>query len=409
MRKLLVFMLVLGMAATVNAALSLFVEHEPAPDEFTMQVCDTIKIGLASDNTYSYAVYFVIEDPDMGEWASCPNWLPGSGKGAHICIYDPFYCLCDDVWCYLENMVYDPADIMPGEHVNVDFYCKAVGDCTITLLDYDEETVLDSLTIHQVSESMNMVSLDAVPGVATQGSQYEIFPTDPTIDDIIYFTGSTDAITNYGCFLCEFDGSPPTLIIDNIAKTIELKFYPIDDCVCIALWDPVYGYVEGKFGPLSDGDWLFFCDHPSSSFSIPFHVSSIKILEPNGGESLPAGSIHTIKWVDYRNDVNCPGNYVILLTCHESDGRILMGVQPAPQVCSYDWILPAIDSNECSITITDANDPNISDVTNAAFTIYQCQLTSDITGDCVIDFADFAALVAEWLDCGNPFDPNCVQ
>ncbi len=253
------------------------------------------------------------------------------------------------------------------------------------------------------------VELWPVPGETSQGSQYEIFPTDPTINDRISFTGNTDTITNYGCFQCEFGDSPPTLIIDNVAKTVELEFYPIPGCVCTMVWIPVYGFAEGEFGPLSNGDWLFFCDHPRSSFSIPFHVSSIKILEPNGGESLPAGSTYTIKWEDYRSDPNCLGNYELVLICYESGGGVLISVRPASETCSCDWLLPATDSNECSIVISDANDPNVSDVSDAAFTIYECMLTTDLTGDCIVNLYDLAALTADWLKCGNPFDPNCTQ
>jgi hypothetical protein len=36
-------------------------------------------------------------------------------------------------------------------------------------------------------------------------------------------------------------------------------------------------------------------------------------------------------------------------------------------------------------------------------------LKSDVTGDCLVDMRDFASLASEWLQCGNPFDPNCVQ
>lgn len=252
------------------------------------------------------------------------------------------------------------------------------------------------------------VELWPVPG-GGPSTQYWISPTDPTINDRISFTGNTDTITNAACFYCEFCDAPPAIIIDNVAKTVELEFYPIPGCQCPMYWDPVYGFTEGEFGPLSDGDWLFFCEHLHSSFSIPFHVSSIKVLEPNGGESLPAGSTYTVNWMDYRSDPNCLGDYKLTLICYLSGGGVFFSIKTVSGTCSYDWLLPAIDSNECSIEISDINDPNISDTTDAAFTIYQCRLASDLTGDCVIDFNDFAILTTEWLDCGNPFDPNCIQ
>jgi len=32
----------------------------------------------------------------------------------------------------------------------------------------------------------------------------------------------------------------------------------------------------------------------------------------------------------------------------------------------------------------------------------------DLTGDCFVNLLDLDALASEWLECGNPFDPNCV-
>jgi len=34
---------------------------------------------------------------------------------------------------------------------------------------------------------------------------------------------------------------------------------------------------------------------------------------------------------------------------------------------------------------------------------------ADIDQDSVVNFNDFASLSSEWLQCSNPFDPNCVQ
>ena len=65
----------------------------------------------------------------------------------------------------------------------------------------------------------------------------------------------------------------------------------------------------------------------------------------------------------------------------------------------------------CLVRISDAGDPDVSDVSDATFTIYQCTLPEivDPTGDCRVDFSDYALIAPYWLQCGNPFDPNCVQ
>jgi len=269
-------------------------------------------------------------------------------------------------------------------------------------------TILLASTIVSIADEP-WVELWPALGETSQGSQYEIFPTDPTIDNRISFTGNTNTLTNAACFVCEFYDAPPALIIDNVAKTVELEFYPIPGCACPLYWDPVYGIAVGEFGPLSNGDWLFFCDHPYSSFSIPFHVSSIKILEPNGGESLPAGSTYIINWEDYRDDGNCPNSYLLNYSIDNGQNWIPVDLNSVSNACSYDWLVPDVNSEQCLMWVVDANDPNVNDTSDAAFTIYECTLATDLTGDCVVNLYDLAALIADWLKCGNPFDPNCMQ
>jgi len=51
----------------------------------------------------------------------------------------------------------------------------------------------------------------------------------------------------------------------------------------------------------------------------------------------------------------------------------------------------------------------VFDTSNAIFTIYECALDGDLTGDCVIDINDFAVMAGFWLECGNPYDLECTQ
>ena len=71
--------------------------------------------------------------------------------------------------------------------------------------------------------------------------------------------------------------------------------------------------------------------------------------------------------------------------------------------------MPAVDSSDCLIRVSDARDRGSYDTSDAAFSIFTCyaKLTADLNGDCYVDFADLAILMGEWLACGNPLDPNC--
>ena len=76
---------------------------------------------------------------------------------------------------------------------------------------------------------------------------------------------------------------------------------------------------------------------------------------------------------------------------------------------TFDWNpLPIVDSNQCLVRISDKDEPGTSDTSDNTFTIFECDpnLTADMTGDCFVDMEDFAELSAQWLNCGNPYDPN---
>ncbi|OQA03726.1 MAG: hypothetical protein BWY69_00277 [Planctomycetes bacterium ADurb.Bin401] len=46
-------------------------------------------------------------------------------------------------------------------------------------------------------------------------------------------------------------------------------------------------------------------------------------------------------------------------------------------------------------------------ISDNQFRIYQCRLDFDLTGDCLVDFEDFAELTSEWLMCGDLANPEC--
>jgi hypothetical protein len=161
---------------------------------------------------------------------------------------------------------------------------------------------------------------------------------------------------------------------------------------------------------------------PSGTIS-EAHISILgtilDIIAPASGQYLYSGSICKIEWQDcngrkYLLDYSIDGgtNWIPINTSLIEDSHF------------YNWLVPNINSQQCKIRITDANDPNFSD-SSGQFTIYQCQetLEGDINNDCYvnfldyaiiaannqdyIDFKDYAILVDNWCMCGNPYDPNC--
>lgn len=121
-------------------------------------------------------------------------------------------------------------------------------------------------------------------------SQLSIIPQSPTHYETISFSAPMKS-RNFSSFITPqlrqfrtetfsnslwaeiFMGGTPTITINSDNKTVELSYEPptvVDDGG--AVFDPVEG-VQGSFGPLSVGTWIFFCDEPGSIFSIPIQVS----------------------------------------------------------------------------------------------------------------------------------------
>ncbi len=137
----------------------------------------------------------------------------------------------------------------------------------------------------------------------------------------------------------------------------------------------------------------------------PAAPSTITVLDPNGGEMLLAGSEYTITWESSGLD----GSTVKIEYSTDDGFNYLLVDSDLPDSGSYFWQpLPVVDSNLCLIKISDTNGVIASDVSDDVFMIFQCDpsLTADLSGDCKVDFADFALFGVQWLVCGNPHDPN---
>ncbi len=129
----------------------------------------------------------------------------------------------------------------------------------------------------------------------------------------------------------------------------------------------------------------------------PSDARSLQVLDPNGGETIVAGSTYTITWAS-----NGPVREVLIKFS-------VTPVEPANvgNTGSYHWQVPIVNSDQCQIRISDTTFTNIYDTSDSPFTIFECKLKGDLNGDCKVDFEDMAVWAGEWLACGsNPFDPN---
>ncbi|MHC4214584.1 MAG: hypothetical protein ACYSWP_14570 [Planctomycetota bacterium] len=262
-----------------------------------------------------------------------------------------------------------------------------------------------------------------------------IWPTESTTEDIINFSGPTMCGGDNCCFgdHCKAEryyGGIPAITIDHENRTIELWFEPPpppNDVYCIQVG--VCG-LDGQFGPLEQGEWLFFSDTGRDiRFNIEFSVTPPPIIElenPNGGESFVAGSRHIVSWRDLRFEGFCPSTYNLQYST--DNGHNWTTQMTIPGRCSTLWTVPDVNSDECLIRIYDTSEPDNPDQSDQTFTIYQCtqSFAADYNLDCYVngydyalfawwwgfemaDMNDLAELADSWLLCSNPYDPLCTQ
>jgi len=128
-------------------------------------------------------------------------------------------------------------------------------------------------------------------------------------------------------------------------------------------------------------------------------LATLKLLDPNGGEELRAGSTYAIEWID--NGVTTD----IVIEYSTNNAFSWKPVSPPNEgnTGSYDWMVPWVDSLECVVRVSDAGDPNVFDVSEIPFRIlilFEC----DFNGDHKVNFKDIVLLVGDWLENGSPAD-----
>ncbi|MBE0536502.1 MAG: metallophosphoesterase [Phycisphaerae bacterium] len=138
-----------------------------------------------------------------------------------------------------------------------------------------------------------------------------------------------------------------------------------------------------------------------------YSVASLVLLSPNGGERLVAGGDNMIQW---QRKAWAGTENVRLEYFDGSAWRAINSTPVAAHTGSYLWpTAHAQDSNKCLVRLSDWEDATVSDTSDAPFTVFHCRtaLPADLNGDCYVDMQDLMLLAADWLKCGNVFDPAC--
>ncbi|NIR64259.1 MAG: hypothetical protein GWO10_10915, partial [candidate division Zixibacteria bacterium] len=93
--------------------------------------------------------------------------------------------------------------------------------------------------------------------------------------------------------------------------------------------------------------------------------SALRLLRPDGGEILSAGTEYMVRWESEGNIEN------VLIEYSIDSGSTWREASPpnTGNSGSYSWSVPYVSSKRCLVRISDINDESISDVSNSEFTI----------------------------------------
>ena len=236
---------------------------------------------------------------------------------------------------------------------------------------------------------------------------WSVQPANPTTQDVIHIRGPFDNPFYYysnSCFARHAAGCWPELQITSGTIYLNCGIPIPPGGVCPLYMDPVNA-VECVFGPLSAGNKTFIAMYPLAHGSINFTVREpLTVLSPNGSEQWAVDSNQQIVWQSYGvlNEV--------LIEYSTDNGGGWQTIDPnAPNSGFYQWTIPDANSQQCLVRVSKVGNPAVYDLSDGVFTIFPCDrdLPMDFNGDCYVDFKDFAIFSADWLACGNPYDPNC--
>ena len=152
-------MLVLGLASTANATLSLRLNGSDLGAEATIEVTDVVVIGIYDDQAGGYVDFLSYLDIGLiaegGYALTSPRLGPYAGDAASINQYT--YLGYDEFLITQADMATPDPD--PGEYFLVDLECiKDLVDVQV-ILTLDGVGQVDSAIIHQVPEPMTIALL----------------------------------------------------------------------------------------------------------------------------------------------------------------------------------------------------------------------------------------------------------
>ena len=165
MRKLLVLLLVLGMASVASAALTIDVNGQTNPGAITLMPSDYVWISISSKMGGAlkdmYNATLGITDPSGQNYSALASWTGLVNVYIPPAIPEAYGMLLSPQLAYAVNSYARVAGIMPAAGTGFEFqlHCEGPGDVLVKLTDLRDLSG-DILLIHQIiPEPMTMVLL----------------------------------------------------------------------------------------------------------------------------------------------------------------------------------------------------------------------------------------------------------
>jgi hypothetical protein len=168
MKKLLVVILVLGMASIANAGLVLSINGVEAPPEMTILTSEviTLDIMVPDGQNITGGSMEIILSNQQAQLDNAGRWFPANDLFGFF----PFYVLSESTG-HIEitggglTPVAGPITILDGillhcvESTDVIIDLHATGIVTVDGVSYQESTIFDTIILHQVPEPMTVALL----------------------------------------------------------------------------------------------------------------------------------------------------------------------------------------------------------------------------------------------------------
>ena len=158
MKKLLVLMLVLGLASQASAVLQLslngVIDGEYNVTEVSIYPSDEILIDVQSTDGATDKFWLGLEpDTGDGEWLGSNLYIPPAPST--MVVTDGGY---GPDWFY-GNQPTPSVDSLPGTWFDATFHCLGEGDVYINLYDATGMIVIDTILVHQIPEPITIALL----------------------------------------------------------------------------------------------------------------------------------------------------------------------------------------------------------------------------------------------------------